>query len=396
MATSLLSRNTRLRVPAQWPASIHPQVLNEMVEQTPFLLCDLETVRDRYRRFVSALDGVACHYAMKCNPAHEVLETLAGIGSKFEVASLGELGMLQATGVDPADVLYSNTVKPPAHVAAAYEAGLWRFAFDAPRELHKLARHAPGSSVIVRVRVDDSDSVFPLSRKFGTDVADARELMLLARGLGLRPYGVTFHVGSQCATTQPWRQAIGVAGTLMSMLADDHIELEMLNLGGGFPARYMDDVPSLDNISGAILSSLDERLPYTPPVIAAEPGRYLVAESAVMVAGVLGREVRAGENWLHLDVGAYHGLAETQQTVGEWRYPLWSSRPDHASAASVPFTVTGPSCDSSDTMFRAAMLPADLDVDDRIYIGTAGAYTLSYASQFNGFPPPTSLFIGKR
>ena len=115
----------------------------------------------------------------------------------------------------------------------------------------------------------------------------------------------------------------------------------------------------------------------------------------MLVGGVLGREVRAGENWAYLDVGAYNGLMETQQTVNQWRYPLWSSRADHAAADQVPFTVTGPSCDSSDTTFFGVYLPATLDAGDRLYIGSAGAYTLSYASNFNGFPPPSPVFIGR-
>lgn len=396
MVSSLLSRSARLRVPASWPAAVHPQVLNEMTHATPFLLCDLDTVRDRYRRFTEWLPGVQCHYAMKCNSAPDLLATLHGIGSSFEVASLGELGMLQKIGVDPANVLYSNTVKPPAHVAAAYEAGLWRFAFDSEGELHKIAHHAPGSGVIVRLRVDDSASTFPLSRKFGTDIEQACQLMALAKTLGLRPYGVTFHVGSQCSTPLAWRQAIAAAALLMASLDAQGIRLEMLNLGGGYPARYVDEVPTMDQLSTVINSAVDELLPYHPHVIAAEPGRYLAAESGVMVAGVLGRELRGGENWLYLDTGAYHGLMETQQTVGQWRYPLWTSRPDHATANLVPYTVTGPSCDSSDTMFIGAMLPAGLDAGDRLYIGSAGAYTLSYASSFNGFAPPTPLFIGTR
>ena len=115
----------------------------------------------------------------------------------------------------------------------------------------------------------------------------------------------------------------------------------------------------------------------------------------MLVGGVLGREVRAGENWAYLDVGAYNGLMETQQTVNQWRYPLWSSRPDHTVADQVPFTVTGPSCDSSDTTFFGVYLPATLDAGDRLYVGSAGAYTLSYASHFNGFPPPTPVFISR-
>ena len=332
---------------------------------------------------------------MKCNPALELLAAFDQLGSSFEVASWAELQMLQKLGVDPERVLYSNTVKPAAHIAESFSAGLWRYAFDSEGELYKLAQHAPGAAVYVRLRVDDSTSLFPLSRKFGAEAQEARALMLLARSLGLRPYGVTFHVGSQCTTTTAWRQAIAAVGRLLSRLSGDGITLEMLNLGGGFPARYVEDVPSVDQIANTIESALHELLPYRPELLAVEPGRFLVAESAVLVGGVLGREVRAGENWAYLDVGAYNGLMETQQTVNQWRYPLWSSRPDHAAADQVPFTVTGPSCDSSDTTFFGVHLPATLDAGDRLYIGSAGAYTLSYASNFNGFPPPSPVFIGR-
>ena len=208
------------------------------------------------------------------------------------------------------------------------------------------------------------------------------------------PYGITFHVGSQCATPMAWRQAIAAAGRLMAQLAEDGLELEMLNIGGGFPARYTEPVPAIGQIADAVMPALAELLPYRPKELACEPGRHLVAESAVMVASVLGREVRAGENWVYLDVGAYNGLMETQQTVGQWRFPLWTSRADHAQVAHLPFTVTGPSCDSSDTMFYGVALPSTIDVGDQVYIGSAGAYTLSYASAFNGFPPPAALFTG--
>ena len=165
----------------------------------------------------------------------------------------------------------------------------------------------------MRLRVDDSTSLFPLSRKFGAEAQEARAL-LLARSLGLRPYGVTFHVGSQCTTTTAWRQAIAAVGRLLSRLSGDGITLEMLNLDGGFPARYVESVPSIDQIANTIESALHELLPYRPELLAVEPGRYLLAT---------------------------------------------------------------------------------LDAGDRLYIGSAGAYTLSYASHFNGFPPPTPVFIGR-
>jgi ornithine decarboxylase len=393
--TSLITESkARLDLPPSWPLALHPHRLAAVAANTPYLLCDLTTVSRSFTELCAAVPSASVFYAMKCNSSPEVLRTLAELGSRFEVASIGELDALTALGIDAAEVLFSNPIKPPAAIAAAHAAGLWRFSFDSEGELRKLAQHAPGSGVYIRLRVDDSTSIFPLSRKFGCEAHQARALLLLARELGLRPYGVTFHVGSQCAATSTWRQAIAASGRLMHDLAKDGIYLEMLDLGGGFPARYGPDVPTIGQIGAVIEQALTDLLPYRPALIALEPGRHIVAESAVMVASVLGREVRANENWVYLDVGAYNGLMETQQTVNQWHLPMWTSRADHAFVPHLPFTVTGPTCDSSDTMFYGVPLPCTIDVGDRVYIGATGAYTLSYASTFNGFPIPTPLFVG--
>ncbi len=393
MTASMRALSAVLHLPDAWPTSLDPRVLNGIDVPTPFLAHDPQLFTGRIRRFRDALPGVRPFYAVKCNSTPDVLRTACKEGVDFEVASLGELKLLQAMGVDPADVLYSNTVKPAGHIRETAAAGLWRYAFDSEGELNKIAANAPGAAVYVRVRVDDSNSVFPLSRKFGAEFHDARALMHVAAGLGLRPYGMTFHVGSQCTSTSSFVQALASAGRLMRQLAGDGMELEMLDIGGGFPARYGDEVPSIEQIGRAVMSAMDDHLPYVPALVAAEPGRHLVAETAVMAATVLGREERAGEEWLYLDIGAYNGMMETHQAVGQWRFPLWSSRADHGVVPHVPYTITGPTCDSADTMFYGAALPVTMAEGDRIYVGSAGAYTLSYASSFNGFPPPQAIVV---
>jgi ornithine decarboxylase len=385
----------RLRLPYSWPTRLAPETLRSMPDETPFLVADLESVRDKYRQMRRAFPDASVFYAMKCNSSVPILSAFAELGAGFEVASIGELDLLTGIGVSPAGVLFSNPVKPPAAIARAYSVGLRRFAFDSEGEVRKLAEHAPGSDVYVRLRVDDSASVFPLSRKFGCDALDARALMLMARELGLNPYGITFHVGSQCSSPRAWRQALAACRGLMLQLQRDGIQIEMLDVGGGFPAHYASRVPDIQQFGAVVDAAMTDLLPYRPTIIALEPGRHLVADSAVLVATVLGREVRAGENWLYLDVGAYNGLMETQQTVGDWDYPMWTSLPDHATGQLAQFTVTGPSCDSSDTTMYGVLLPDRLDVGDRVYIGSAGAYTLSYASTFNGFPIPTALFVDR-
>lgn len=376
--------------PPAWPEALSPARLDALRQPTPFLACEAASIEHRYRVLRHLLPEVELFFAVKCNPAPEVLGTLSGLGAGFEVASFYELEMVEAAGARPEEVIYSNTVKPPGHIAAAYAAGMFRFAFDSEGELLKLARQAPGSSVYVRIAVDDDQSLFPLSKKFGTSAGEAFRLLQTAVGLGLVPYGVTFHVGSQCMDPQAWGRAMARCGTLMRRLQQRGIRLEMLDLGGGMPARYVDPTPPLGEIAEVIRGSLD-RLPYRPGLIAAEPGRVLVAESAVLVATVIGIDHRGGERWAYLDVGGYNGMMEAVQTAGRWQFPLRTAL--SADAPSVPTTVTGPSCDSSDTMFYDAPLPASLETGDRVYIGTAGAYTTSYASHFNGFPPPQVVFV---
>jgi ornithine decarboxylase len=392
--TPALAGTVAPEVAVQWPASLAPDTLAVIDMPTPYLVTDLDVVARRHAAFTAALPGVHTCYAMKCNPSPEILRTLAARGSGFEIASLGELRILQTLGVDPAEVLYSNPVKPPSHIAEAYRAGLWRFSFDSPNELAKIAEYAPGAAVYVRLRVDDSTSVFPLSRKFGTDAEDAYDLMLLARRLGLRPYGITFHVGSQCTSAKAWHHAIGTAAGLMNKLAADGVTIEMLDLGGGFPARYTGDVPTIEEIGAVVTSAITSLLPYRPALLVAEPGRHLVAEASVLAATVIGREMRGDEHWLYLEVGAYNGLMEVLQTPGGWDFPLWTSRPDHAEVAQLDFVLTGPTCDSSDTIAFGVPLPATIAVGDVVYLGSTGAYTLSYASAFNGFPPPTPVYVG--
>lgn len=379
---------------SSWPTLLEPATLDALAYPTPYLIGDLGVVRERVRRLRAVLPGVDCHYAMKCNPAPQVLLAVAAEGASFEIASVGELERLRALGIDVDGVLYSNPVKPPAHITAARARGVEHFAFDGPGELRKLAELVPGAGVYLRLRVDDVASAFPLSRKFGADPADACGLLLEARRVGLRPYGLTFHVGSQCADPTAWYRAIGTCGTVMDRLARRGVRLEMLDLGGGFPARYGSPTASIDDIAEAIRRGMDDALPYLPGRLVVEPGRFLVAESGVLAATVIGRERRGAEDWLFLDVGAYHGMMESQQTGGTWDFPVRAGTDVAGPEDLAPFTVTGPTCDSSDTMFNRVLLPASIGAGDRVYIGSAGAYTTSYASEFNGFLPPDTHFVG--
>jgi ornithine decarboxylase len=356
---------------------------------TPFLALDLDAVELAYARLRRALPRVRIHYAVKCNPEPALLERLHALGSAFEIASLPELEALAALGVDPRDVLYGNPVKPVAHVAGASALGLDRFTVDSRGELERLALHAPGARVLVRLTVADGGSRLPLAGKFGVDVATATQLLVDARELGLVPHGVTFHVGSQALDPDAFRRALGVAGAVLDSARRHRIRLELVDLGGGFPARYTERVPPLSAYAAAVEAGIDA-LPYAVEA-AAEPGRSLVAEAGVLATTVLGVAWRDGRRWIHLDAGTFNGLMETLETRRELRYPLAYSARDAAPVG--PATLAGPTCDSEDTLFLDVPVPVDLEAGERVYIGSAGAYTTAYASRFNGFDVPATVVL---
>ena len=376
--------------------ALSPAALQSLPDGDPFLAYDLSVVADRVRAFLAAFRSrVGVHYAVKCNPDTQVLATVASSGGGFEIASLGELRLATAAGAAATDVLYSNPVKPPAHIAAAAAAGVRLFSVDSPEELEKIARYAPGAGIYVRLRVDDTSSRFPLSAKFGTSHAQAFTMLTGAASLGLLPAGLTFHVGSQCTDRDAWARAVELCGPLLHDLRRAGVRLSLLDIGGGFPARYAgeESLPTLTDIADRVLRAIDG-LPYQPEHVVCEPGRAIAAESAVLGATVIGRAVRDGRTWIYTDVGAYNGLMEAAQTGGALAFPVATARGARPEPATVMrCTVTGPSCDSSDTLLRDAQLPADIEVGDRLLFASAGAYSLCYASPFNGFAIPESVYV---
>jgi ornithine decarboxylase len=320
---------------------------------------------------------------MKCNPHPDILRCLFHLGSSFEIASAPELDALVRLGVDPATVLYSNPVKPVMHIARAYAAGVRLFAFDSLDELTKLAHAAPGSKVIVRLAANQAHSDVPSEGKFGVDAEAAVTLLLAALEHGLHPYGVAFHVGSQMLSPFAWTRPLQSVGRIMDRLARQNVFLRLVDLGGGFPARYAAAPLPLDEYAMIIEAGL-EQLPY-PVDAVMEPGRAVVAEAGTLIATVIGTAVRHGERWIHLDVGAFNGLMESLETGNRLRYPVSDSR---NSTAKDRFHLTGPTCDSQDTILFDVDLSADLATGDLVYIGSTGSYTTVYASTFNGFDVP--------
>ncbi|WP_285503380.1 type III PLP-dependent enzyme [Actinokineospora sp. NBRC 105648] len=368
--------------------------LDERAPATPCLVVDLEVVRTNYRALRAALPEAAIFYAVKANPAPEVVAALVAEGSSFDVASTGEVDLCLAQGASPESLSYGNPIKKAADIAHAHARGVRRFTFDSDGDLANLAEHAPGSQVWCRFLVDAPDSGTPFGRKFGCSPRMALRLLARAADLGLDVRGACFHVGSQHTDPAAWTAGIAQAAWISRGLAEAGVRTTSLNLGGGFPTGYRDPAPPADVHAAAIRAAVAEHFD-TAPELVIEPGRAIAATAGVIRAEVVlvSRKDDADEHrWVYLDIGRYSGLAETENEYIAYRL---STR--HPATPDGPVIIAGPTCDGDDVIYQhtAYRLPTALRAGDHVDILDAGAYTASYSSvSFNGFPPLPTLFVG--
>jgi ornithine decarboxylase len=368
--------------------------LRDTQPATPCLVLDVDRVAENYGRLHAALPLARIYYAVKANPAAPILGRLVELGSSFDAASWEEIRACLDAGARPDRISYGNTVKKESAIRAAHEAGVTMFAFDSEAELKKLARSAPGARVYCRLLVENKGAEWPLSRKFGCEVAMAKELMVKAREWGLDPYGLSFHVGSQQTSTAAYEAAIARVAMLFTDLRDAGVNIRMVNLGGGYPVRYRAEVPEIDAFGDAIMSAMTEHFGNDLPEMLVEPGRFLVGDAGVVSAEVVLVSRKASDDpvrWVYLDIGRFGGLAETEGEAIRYAF-----RTPHDGTTEGPVTIAGPTCDSTDTLYEKSnyRLPLALDCGDRVELLSTGAYVTTYASQaFNGFRPLAEHYV---
>jgi ornithine decarboxylase len=364
------------------------EFLKQRTDHGPCLVLDLDVVRENYQTFAKALPDTKVFYAVKANPAPEILKLLVGLGCCFDVASVSETHDVLAAGATADRISYGNTIKKETEIATAFQLGITLFAVDCEAEVEKVARAAPGSRVICRIVCDGSGAEWPLTRKFGCEPVYAADILEYAHKQGLVPHGVSFHVGSQQHNVEAWDRALASTAAVFRACAERGITLAIVNLGGGFPARYVRKTPKLESYGKAIFRSLRKHFGNNLPNTIVEPGRGLVGNAGMIEAEVVliaKRSPEAEVRWVYLDIGKFHGLAET---IGESiRYPIRTSKDRDETA---PCIIAGPTCDSVDVLYEKTPypLPVSLAIGDKVLIEAAGAYTATYSSVgFNGYPP---------
>ena len=362
----------------------------------PCLVVDLDVVRDNFATFAQAMPDSRVFYAVKANPAPELLALLASLGSCFDTASVAEIEMALAAGATPERISFGNTIKKERDIARAYALGVRLFAVDCRAEVEKIARAAPGAKVFCRFLFNCVGAEWPLSRKFGCDPDMAVDVLEHAHRLGLEAYGVSFHVGSQQRRTQAWSEALKSAAAIFRACAERGLALSMVNLGGGFPTKYLKDVPAVESYGRSIFRALRKHFGNRIPETIIEPGRGMVGNAGVIESEVVlvsKKSERDEVRWVYLDIGKFGGLAETMDE--SIRYPIRTPRDDDA-AGLAPCVLAGPTCDSADVLYEKNLydLPVSLEIGDKVLIEGTGAYTSTYSAvAFNGFAPLKTYHI---
>ena len=361
---------------------------------TPCLVVDLDVVEENYRRLAELLPAAEIYYAVKANPARPIVERLDRLGSRFDTASIYEIEQCRALGIAAHRMAYGSTVKKERDIAKAHGYGVGLFAFDSEAELDKLARAAPGAQVLCRIAMEGVGADWPLSAKFGCHLDMAADLLERAPAIGLDPYGLSFHVGSQQRDVAQWDIAIGRSAMIFSALNRRGIDLKTINLGGGFPARYRRDAPPVERYAESISTAMNRHFGNSLPRTMIEPGRFVPGDAGIVQTEIvlISRKSYDDERrWIYLDIGRFGGLPEVLDEAIQYRL-----RTGHDGGPTGPVAIAGPTCDEVDMLYERAgyELPLALQVGDRIEILSAGAYTASYASVgFNGFPPLDEYYI---
>ncbi|MDE1148843.1 MAG: type III PLP-dependent enzyme [Azospirillaceae bacterium] len=366
----------------------------ENTPATPCLVVDLDVVANNYDKLHEALPEARIFYAVKANPAPEILKLLVEQGSCFDTASIPEIQYCLQAGATPDRVSFGNTIKKASDIARAHALGIGLFAFDSMEELEKIAEHAPGARVFCRILTSGEGADWPLSRKFGCEPEMATELLLAAASMNVVPYGVSFHVGSQQRDLTQWDFALAQTAQIFRDLEEKGVMLRMVNMGGGFATRYLKDIPSESEYGNAIEDSLRKHFGNRLPETIIEPGRSMVGNAGVIRSEVVlisRKSHRDDRRWVYLDIGKFGGLAETMDEAIKYKIQT-----PHDGGPAEPVILAGPTCDSADVLYEKTdyPLPVDLRIGDKIDILATGAYTTTYSAvNFNGFSPLASYYI---
>ena len=357
------------------------QDITELVKKhgTPLFLISKSNLKKRVEYFRKLLPGIMPYYAVKANPSLDVLKTFADMGLCFDVASEKEIDTVLSLDVSPDSLILANSVKSPFLVKFAREKKVSLLTFDSEYELQKIAKHAPGSRVIARIKVPNVGSVVELSLKFGLEPEDVMPLLIKAKKLKLKPEGISFHVGSQCTRVENYLEAFELTSMILRDAETKNIPMNIVDIGGGFPIEHFNHEKKVFEEMVPVLNGEIDRIFNKSVRIIGEPGRTLVGPCCTLVMRIIGKSIRKNKHWYYLDDGVYGCLSGIIYDHCKYQFNVFKKGPVQIS------TLAGPTCDSFDIISVSEDLP-ELEIGDIIYVKNIGAYSIATATNFNSIP----------
>src|SRR3989338_1659015 len=349
---------------------------------SPLMLIQEDMLEKQFRAFRKALPEVTPYYAIKANPYPGIIKKFVELGAGFDVASANEMNTVLELGASPEKIIFANTIKSNEDMRCACKKKVKLMTFDNEPELYKIAKACPGARVIIRIKVANVGSIVELSLKFGADPEQSISLLKKARSLGLKPLGASFHVGSQCTNAENYLQALDVSSVIFNEAKQSGIFLNILDIGGGFPIKHFerDSHLTFERMASQIRKKLRRLFDKNVKFIA-EPGRFFVGPSGILITQVIGRAFRNNKNYYYLNDGLYGDFSGIVFDHCKYEFKTLNRGQRFLS------TLAGPTCDSFDTISLSEDLP-ELDVGNVVYVKNIGAYSCASAvPNFNGFKP---------
>lgn len=365
---------------------------------TPLFVVDHNVLRKNYATFRKYLPRVQAYYAVKANPDPAIVKTLFDAGASFDVASMPEFDIVydlikEMPAKERQDwiwdkIIYANPIKTNETLR---ELNPYKplVTYDNHEEIQKIRKYAPNAGLALRLSVPNTGAMCELSSKCGAASGEAVDLILEADKAGLVVEGLSFHVGSQTTNFENFVQAINLAaGVFDEAKSRGYTKMNLLDIGGGFPAPYDATVKPFSLLARRINAELNRLFPKDIQILA-EPGRFLVATAGTAVAQVIGKAVRNGKLCYYIDDGVYNTFSGI--IFDHCRYHLKAFKKGPTEIC----TVFGPTCDALDVISMSEELPANLERGDLVYSPNIGAYSVASATHFNGFSPATIVHINR-
>ena len=370
------------------------------IKDEPFYIVDLNKVEEQYNKWVEYLPDIQPYFAVKSNPDSNIIGLLANLGCNFDCASKNELINIMSVVNDADRIIFANPCKISSHLMYARESKIGMMTFDSIEELEKIHNIYPEAQLLLRISVDDTNSMCKFNSKFGCPQCNIPQIFERIKSLRMNLAGFSFHVGSGCSDASSFYNAIKDCAAAYKLSLDYGFSPppHIIDIGGGFPGvdKNIRFVDICDNINRAIadyfsLSLENDKNDKTNRIrIIAEPGRYFTEATHTLVINVIAKKKEEGVIKYYLNDGIYgsfncinydHQKPVLTPLLARDEYdPLYNS------------TFFGPTCDSLDCLYKDVPF-VELNVGEWLYIDNFGAYTVSPSSSFNGFSVTNKKYI---